>query len=92
MRTKDLTFLGHHLRRMPVRRKGGTEARILRCVPSKKAMEKWRLKVKDTAPRYLLLKKINDLIKILNPKIMGWRNHFGKVDSGAANSFLAQIV
>lgn len=85
-------FLGHHLRRMPVRRKGGTEARILRCVPSKKAMKKMRLKVKEaTAPRYLLHKKINDLIKILNPKIMGWRNYYGKVDSGAANSFLAKI-
>ena len=85
-------FLGHHLRRMPFQRKGGKVARILRCIPSKKAMKKMRLKVKEaTAPRFLLYKKINELIKSLNPKIVGWRNYYGKVDKGAANRFLAKV-
>ena len=85
-------FLGHHLRRMPVWRKGGKVARILRCIPSKKAMKKMRSKVKEaTAPRHLLPKKINEIIKSLNPKIIGWRNYYGKVDKGAANRFLAKI-
>jgi group II intron reverse transcriptase/maturase len=85
-------FLGHHLRRLPVMRKGGKEARILRCYPSKKAMKKMRAKVKEaTASRSLLPMKINDLIKELNPKIRGWRNYYAKVDKGVANGFLAKI-
>src|SRR5690606_18950152 len=57
-------FLGHHLRRMPVWRKGGKVARILRCVPSKKAMKNMRLKVKEaTASRALLRKKVSEIIK-----------------------------
>src|SRR5690606_19404618 len=82
-------FLGHHLRRMPVWRKGGTVARILRCIPSKKAMKKMRQKVKEaTAPRRFLYKRLNDVIKSLNPMIIGWRNYYSKVDKGAANGFL----
>lgn len=85
-------FLGHHLRRMPVMRKGGKEFRILRCIPSKKAMKKMRSAVKAvTAPRSLLTKPVKDVIKILNPKIVGWRRYYGKVDKGAANKFLAKI-
>ncbi|HET7629457.1 MAG TPA: group II intron reverse transcriptase/maturase, partial [Bacillales bacterium] len=85
-------FLGHHLRRLPVMRKGGKRARILRCFPSKKAMKKMRAKVKEaTASRTLLLKPINDLIEVLNPKIQGWRNFYAKVDPGVANQFLTKI-
>jgi RNA-directed DNA polymerase len=85
-------FLGHHLRRMPIWRKGGKVARILRCVPSKKAMKKMRLKVKEaTAPRHILYKKMNEIIKSLNPKISGWRNYYGKVDKGAAKGFLSKV-
>jgi group II intron reverse transcriptase/maturase len=85
-------FLGHHLRRMPVMRKGGKEARILRCIPSKKALKRMRTVVKEvTASRNLLAKRINDLVKTLNPKIVGWRNYYAKVDKGAANRFLAKI-
>lgn len=85
-------FLGHHLRRLPVMRKGGKTARILRCFPSKKAMKKMRLKVKEaTAPRHLLPKPINEVIKSLNPKIRGWRNYYAQVDSGVASRFLAKI-
>lgn len=85
-------FLGHHLRRLPVVRKSGVRARILRCFPSRKAMKKMRAKVKETtAPRHLLPRAINDVIKNLNPKIRGWRNYYAKVDPGSANSFLAKI-
>ena len=85
-------FLGHHFRRMPVWRKGGNVARILRCVPSKKSMKKMRLKVKETtAPRHFLHKNMNEIIRSLNPKIIGWRNYYAKVDKGAANKFLAKI-
>jgi hypothetical protein len=55
-------------------------------------MKKMRAKVKeDTASRSLLPLKINDLVKKLNPKIIGWRNYYTKVDKGAANGFLAKI-
>jgi RNA-directed DNA polymerase len=85
-------FLGHHLRRLPVMRKGGKSARILRCFPSRKAMKRMRAKVKEaTSPRALLSKKIKDLVKVLNPKIIGWRNYYAKVDKGSANDFLAKI-
>lgn len=85
-------FLGHHLRRMPVWRKGGKVANILRCVPSRKAMKKMREKVKEaTAPRKLLYRHLKDLVKDLNPKIIGWRNYYATVDSKAANRFLAKM-
>ena len=52
-------FLGHHFRRMPVMRKGGKVARMLRCIPSKKAMKKMRAAVKEaTASRSLPTKPI----------------------------------
>jgi group II intron reverse transcriptase/maturase len=85
-------FLGLHLRRLPVMRKEGKRARILRCFPSKKVMKKMRAKVKEaTAHRSLLLKQIGDLIEVLNPKIQGWRNFYAKVDPGVANQYLAKI-
>lgn len=85
-------FLGHHLRRLPVARKGGKVARILRCFPSQKAMKKMRARVKEcTSSRILLTRKAYDLIAELNPKIRGWRNYYAKVDKGMANGFLAKI-
>lgn len=85
-------FLGHHLRRLPVMRKGGKVARILRCFPSRKAMKRMRTKVKEvTAPRYLLRKSLPEVIEELNPKITGWRNYYAKVDPGVANQFLSKI-
>jgi group II intron reverse transcriptase/maturase len=85
-------FLGHHLRRSTVMRKGGKEARVLRCYPSKKAMQKMRTKVKETtASRTLLKQKTSEIIAALNPKITGWRNYYAKVDKGVANGFLAKI-
>lgn len=85
-------FLGHHLRRLPVMRKGGKQARILRCIPSRKAMKRMRATVKELiAPRYVLAKQPADLVKELNLKIRGWRNYYAKVDKGAANGFLSKV-
>lgn len=85
-------FLGHHFRRLPVVRKGGRVARILRCFPSQKAMKKMRAKVKAcTASRALLKQKPSEIIAELNPKIVGWRNYYAKVDKSIANGFLAKI-
>lgn len=85
-------FLGHHLCRRPVWRKGGKHGRLLRCYPSKKAMKKMREKVKETtAPRHLLPLRMQELIHQLNPKIQGWRNYYSKVDPGMANQYLNKI-
>ena len=85
-------FLGHHFRRLPVMRKGGKVARILRCFPSQKAMKKMKTKVKAcTSSRTLLKQKTSEIISELNPKIVGWRNYYAKADKGLANGFLAKI-
>ncbi|MDF2927406.1 MAG: ltrA, partial [Paenibacillaceae bacterium] len=85
-------FLGHHFRRLSVMRKGGQVARILRCFPSQKAMKKMKAKVKEcTSSRALLKQKIREIIEELNPKIVGWRNYYAKVDKGIANGFLAKV-
>jgi len=85
-RDQGFDFLSRHLRRMPVMRKGGKEARILRCFPSRKAMKKMRAKVKEaTASRTLLRKHLKELVKTLNPKIIGWRNCYATVDGKTAN-------
>lgn len=85
-------FLGHHFRRLPVMRKEGKVARILRCFPSQKAMKKMKTKVKAcTSSRTLLKRKTSEIIAELNPKIVGWRNYYAKTDKGVANGFLAKI-
>lgn len=85
-------FLGHHFRRLPVMRKGGNVARILRCFPSQKAMKKMRAKVKAcTSSRTLLKQKTSEIIAELNPKIVGWRNYYTTVDKGVANGWLSKI-
>lgn len=90
--TQGFDFLGHHHRRLPVMRKGGTTARILRTFPSKKAMKKMRTKVKEvTSPRKLLKRSLNDMVAMMNPIIQGWRNYYAVIDPGAANQFLRKI-
>lgn len=85
-------FLGYHHRRLPVLRKGGKVAWILRSFPSKKAMMKMKSKVKEvTSPRKKLKGTLNDLIAELNPKIQGWRNYYAKADRGCANGFLRKV-
>lgn len=90
--TQGFDFLGHHHRRLPVMRKGGITARVLRTFPSKKAMKKMRTKVKEvTSPRSLLKRPMNDIVGMLNPIIQGWRNYYAGIDPGAANRFLSKI-
>lgn len=85
-------FLGYHHRRLPVFRKGGTTAWILRSFPSRKAMKKMRSKVKEvTAPRKKLGGTLNAMVDELNPKIQGWRNYYAKADRVCANGFLKKI-
>jgi len=55
-------------------------------------MKKMREKVKEaTASRTLLRKHLQELVKTLNPKIIGWRNYYATMDAGAANRFLAKV-
>lgn len=91
-KNQGFDFLGYHHRRLPVFRKGGKVAWILRSFPSKKSMKKMRAKVKEvTAPRAKMRGTLNDLVAELNPKIQGWRNYYAKADSECANSFLRKI-
>jgi len=53
-RDQGFDFLGHHLRRMPVMRKGGKEARILRYFPSRKAMKKMRGSTGTSSKRLMI--------------------------------------
>ncbi|MFC3256932.1 reverse transcriptase domain-containing protein [Paenibacillus sepulcri] len=89
---KGFDFLGYHHRRLPILRKGGRVAHILRSFPSKKAREKMRTQVKEvTARRNRLMWSLNDMVKVLNPKIQGWRNYDTAIDPGVSNGFLRKI-
>jgi RNA-directed DNA polymerase len=89
---KGFDFLGYHHRRLPMLRKGGWVAHILRSFPSEKAMKKMRTQVKEvTAPRNRLMWSLNDMVKVLNPKIQGWRNYYAAIDPGISNGFLCKI-
>lgn len=85
-------FLGHTHRRMPYWGRNGERLYYLRSYPSKKAMKKMRMRVREElAPRQHLGSSLNDLIKRMNPIIQGWRNYYAKVDPSMANQFLAKI-
>lgn len=89
--TEGFDFLGMHHRKLPWRSKGGL-AYILRSYPSKKAMKKMRTKVKEmTAPRSRLPWSLEDMVKVLNPVIRGWRGYYGKIDPAVSNRFLRKI-
>ncbi|RKN59704.1 group II intron reverse transcriptase/maturase [Paenibacillus ginsengarvi] len=86
-------FLGFHHRKMPYLHKKGTVYR-LRSFPSKKAMKKMRLRVKEeTASRGLLNWPLNRMVDFLNPMIQGWRNYYAHldVDRKTSNRFLAKV-
>jgi RNA-directed DNA polymerase len=85
-------FLGFHHRRIPVLRKGGKVAHILRSFPSKKAMKKMRAKVREEmSPRNRLHWSPAQVVANLNPIIQGWRNYYGSVDPGMSRQFLAKV-
>lgn len=90
--TPGFDFLGFHHQRMPVLWKGGRVGNILRSLPSRKAMNKMRARVKEeTAPRNRLYWTPEQMVERLNPIIQGWRNYYGCIDPGMSNRFLNKI-
>ncbi|MCI6467558.1 MAG: group II intron reverse transcriptase/maturase [Faecalicatena sp.] len=74
--TEGFDFLGLHHRRFSKINKRGNRYGETYQYPSKKAMKKMKQTVKETInQRYLLVKTEEELIKIINPKITGWRNY-----------------
>ena len=75
--TEGFDFLGLHHRRFSKINKKGHRYGETYQYPSKKAMKKMKQTVKENInQRYLLVKTEEELIKILNPKIVGWRNYY----------------
>ncbi|MDQ0192377.1 group II intron reverse transcriptase/maturase [Paenibacillus wynnii] len=82
-------FLGMHHRKISKQIKG-RNIHLLRSYPSKKAMKKMRQKVKEiTEPRSRLSWSMNQIVKVLNPRIQGWKNYYA-FDS-FADKFLDKI-
>ena len=75
--TEGFDFLGlHHRRFLKINKKGNRYGETYQY-PSKKAMKKMKRTVKESInQRYLLVKTEEELIKVLNPKITGWRNYY----------------
>lgn len=75
--TEGFDFLGLHHRRFSKINKKGNRYGETYQYPSKKAMKKMKRTVKESInQRHLLVKTEEELIKILNPKITGWRNYY----------------
>lgn len=75
--TEGFDFLGLHHRRFSKINKKGKRYGETYQYPSKKAMKKMKRTVKESInQRYLLVKTEEELIKVLNPKITGWRNYY----------------
>lgn len=70
-------FLGMHNRRFRKLRKDKRPYGELYQYPSKKAMKKMKNMIKDTVnKRNVLTKSIEELVEIINRKIVGWRNYY----------------
>ena len=70
-------FLGMHHRRMTTETRKGQLYKETYQYPNRKAMKKMKRTVKESInQRHLLVKTEEELIKILNPKITGWRNYY----------------
>jgi group II intron reverse transcriptase/maturase len=70
-------FLGMHNRRFNKIRKDKRPYGELYQYPSRKAMRKMKSVIKENINnRKVLTAKEDDLIKIMNPKITGWRNYY----------------
>ena len=75
--TEGFDFLGLHHRRFSKINKKGNRYGETYQYPSKKAMKKMKRTVKESInQRYLLAKTEEELIKVLNPKITGWRTYY----------------
>lgn len=81
--TEGFDFLGLHHRRFSKINKRGNRYGETYQYPSKKAMKKMKRTVRETInQRYLLVKTEEELIKVLNPKIVGWRNYYQTRNDG----------
>ena len=70
-------FLGMHHRRMTTETSKGQLYKETYQYPSRKAMKKMKAEIKKNVNgRSLLVAKEEDLIKNLNPKIIGWKNYY----------------
>jgi cobalamin biosynthesis Mg chelatase CobN len=76
-------FLGLHHRRLKAETGKGRQYSTTHQIPSRKATKKMRETVKrELASRAMLCQDIKTLIDNLNPKIRGWRNHYGVATAG----------
>jgi group II intron reverse transcriptase/maturase len=76
-------FLGFHHRRKVTETSKGQKFSETHQFPSKKAMQKMRDNIKGVfASRSTLLLDVQDMIGILNPKIIGMRNYYGLKNAG----------
>lgn len=66
-------FLGFHIRRM---RKRGTNRQYVYTVPSKKAIQSVKDKVRDQTSRSTLHLGLDELLSSLNRSLQGWANYF----------------
>lgn len=70
-------FLGLHHRRMTTETRSGGTFKETFQYPSRKAMKKIKAAIKTNVnSRSLLVANEEDLIKRMNPKIIGWRNYY----------------
>lgn len=76
-------FLGFHHRRKQTETSKGQIFNETHQFPSTKAMQKMRDNIKKVfASRSTLLLDIQEMIEILNPKIIGMRNYYGLKNAG----------
>jgi len=85
-------FLGFTHRRMPYWGRKGRVIYFLRSHPSRKAMKKMRMRVKEKlGPRNRLGWTLQALIREMNPIIQGWKNYYAAIDTSMANHFLSKV-
>jgi len=76
-------FLGFHHRRKTTETSKGQKFQETHQFPSQKAMQKMRNNIKGVfASRSTLLLDVQNMIRILNPKITGMRNYYGLKNAG----------
>jgi RNA-directed DNA polymerase len=75
--TNGFDFLGLHHRKFPVMNKGGSKVYVMSHIPSKKAMKKMKMKIKEyTSPKNKLFMDIKELVKGLNRILQGFKNYY----------------
>ena len=74
---EGVDFLGMHHRRMTTETSKGQLYKETYQYPSRKTMKKMKIETKrNVNSRNLLVANEEDLIKNLNPKIIGWKNYY----------------